>query len=34
MIDISLDPSLAVALPDFVVGVVEADSVTVTEHDA
>jgi DNA/RNA-binding domain of Phe-tRNA-synthetase-like protein len=34
MIDISLDPPLAAALPDFLVGVVEADLVAVTEHDA
>jgi len=33
MIDISLDPLLAAALPEFVVGVVEAGPVRVTEHD-
>lgn len=33
MINISFDPALAAALPDFAIGVIEAGSVRVSEHD-
>jgi DNA/RNA-binding domain of Phe-tRNA-synthetase-like protein len=34
MIPLTIDPRIAVALPDFAVGVIEVDRVQVTEHDA